>query len=356
MKRYVLSAIIVMAVFALFAEETPWYQKVEFAFGATGVVQRTLGTVDTLGNDKDFAEGSVSYDLETTLPVNEHGSLYAHLQAGQGAGVPVITFGEVNGDADDDATLRLTELWYEHGFGMFALKVGKLSLSADFDGNNVANSETEQFFNTAFINNPVLEFPADNGLGLVFRFSPIELLSVSLTASEADADWSNAFSNGFFMGELDFNPKFGELQGCYRLYGWSNGTDRENLTTGEIESANTGFGLSLDQQIPANLTLFARFGTQDDEVSEIGSAFSIGLQSTCAFWNRADDVVGLAFGSMTANDDTDLDNESQIEFYYSFRVNEHLAVSPDFQYIANPAGDGEADAVTVLGLRTQIAF
>jgi hypothetical protein len=334
MKRYVLSAIIIIAVFSLFAEETSWYQKVDIAFGATGIVQRTLGTVDTLGNDKDFAEGSVSYDIESTIPVSEHGSLYAHLQAGQGAGVPVTTFGGVNGDADDDASLRLTELWYEHSFGTFSFKAGKLSMSADFDGNNVANSETDQFLNTAFINNPVLEFPADNGLGLVFRFSPRKLLSVSLTASEADADWINAFSNGFFMGELDLTPKLGELQGCYRLYGWSNGTDRENLTTGESESANTGFGLSLDQQIPANLTLFARFGTQNDEVSEIASAFSLGVQSSGSFWNRADDVVGFAFGSMTASDDSDLDNESQIELYYSFRVNEHLAVSPDFQYNA----------------------
>jgi carbohydrate-selective porin OprB len=37
-------------------------------------------------------------------------------------------------------------------------------------------------------------------------------------------------------------------------------------------------------------------------------------------------------------------------------LNEHLALTPDIQWIRNPAGDRHADDVTVVGLRAKAAF
>jgi high affinity Mn2+ porin len=48
--------------------------------------------------------------------------------------------------------------------------------------------------------------------------------------------------------------------------------------------------------------------------------------------------------------------ERVAELYYRFRVSKQFELSPNFQYIGNPAGDGRADAVKILGLRAQITY
>ena len=45
-----------------------------------------------------------------------------------------------------------------------------------------------------------------------------------------------------------------------------------------------------------------------------------------------------------------------MEFYYRYKVNSQFELTPDFQLIRRPAGDGSGSTVKVAGLRAKIGF
>jgi carbohydrate-selective porin OprB len=51
--------------------------------------------------------------------------------------------------------------------------------------------------------------------------------------------------------------------------------------------------------------------------------------------------------------------EGHLEAYYRIKLNDHLSISPDFQYIWNPFGKDVADDtkdIFIGGMRTQLDF
>ena len=44
------------------------------------------------------------------------------------------------------------------------------------------------------------------------------------------------------------------------------------------------------------------------------------------------------------------------ELYYRFRLNEHLTLTPDLQWIQRPAARGSASDVKAVGLRAALGF
>ena len=61
------------------AEGDKWYDKIEFAFGATGVLQGSAGAKKSLSPEEDITDGTASFDIEVTAPIAEHGTAYAHV-------------------------------------------------------------------------------------------------------------------------------------------------------------------------------------------------------------------------------------------------------------------------------------
>jgi carbohydrate-selective porin OprB len=45
-----------------------------------------------------------------------------------------------------------------------------------------------------------------------------------------------------------------------------------------------------------------------------------------------------------------------MEVYYSFYINEHIAISPDLQVVHNLTGANKANTVTIFGLRLHCKF
>ena len=243
---------------------------------------------------------------------------------------------------------------------------GKVDLTTDFDASAVANSETDQFLSSGFANNLAVEFPDDNGFGAMLWASPHDLLDIGIGVADADADWDNVFNDVFSIVELDFKPKIAERQGNYRIYGWFNGKDHDDLKEpAKTKEDNYGYGVSLDQDITEIVTLFARYGWQMGRVSQVEHAWSAGLQCSGKFYGREDDTLGLAYGMAIIGDDwKDVDrgngintgDEHHVELYYNLKVNDHLNISPDIQWVKNPNGDRDNDNVWVLGIRAQLSF
>lgn len=352
-------------------EERPWYDWIAIGIGATGIAQGAAHDGNRHGRTDSGGYATYSVDLEVSSEIGEHGQAFMLIETGDGDGVDgnadFATFGGVNGDAIGDQDLEVSELWYEHAWmeEMFRFRIGKLDITTDFDANDAANDEVSQFLGGQFINNMTVEFP-DYCLGVMLWLQPTDLVSFGLGYGEADADLNDVFDRPFGIAELGLHPKVGALQGNYRFYAWANGQEHETWN-GESDEEGYGFGVSLDQQVTSEVTLFARYGYAHDAIRDyaVEHAVSAGVQVAGSLWQRPTDVLGLAWGvrilnnsyeeSLEAGGD-DASDEHQLELYYRYQVNDHLAVTPDLQYVVNPEGVDDQDDLFVFGMRGQLNF
>ncbi|MBC8458483.1 MAG: carbohydrate porin, partial [Deltaproteobacteria bacterium] len=308
---------------------------------------------------------------------DDYGMAFIHLETGDGAGVEdeLQVFSSVNRDADDsDSSVSVTEAWYEHYFRTLPLTLtfGKIDPTGYVDTNEYANDECTQFLGRIFRNSPVVEFPDDNAAGVRVAIEPVDFLDIELATMDANADWEDAFDNIFFSGQLNFKPNILDRPGNYRFYGWLNDKDYIKWDdAAKTKEENYGFGLSFDQELTDVLAAFARYGWQNPEVYADGADFSLeqswsaGIQLAGGLWGRDDDIFAIAFGQVIPSDDykkansVKADSEEHLEAYYSFKVNDHLTVSPDLQVIWDPYGGDATNGdktIFVGGIRTQVDF
>jgi carbohydrate-selective porin OprB len=102
----------------------------------------------------------------------------------------------------------------------------------------------------------------------------------------------------------------------------------------------------------------------------LAHSWSAGFQVEGKPWGRENDVLAFAVGQAIASKDYKkagealdpvrrAEPEGHIETYYRIHVNDHLLLSPDFQYIWNPFGKDvaeDANGIFVGGMRTQVDF
>jgi high affinity Mn2+ porin len=358
---------------------------IEIGFSATGVVQGSVGNHANEGipsdrDREDRADGSISADLEISKRIGKHGLATVIFAGAYGDGLDprIPSWWGINGDAEGEQRVYLKELWYEHELfdGRLVFTLGKVDLSAYVDANEVANDENAQFLSPGFVHSAAIKFPDDNGPGVRVQFIPLELVDISVGWGEGDADWNELGQRSFWIGEVGLHPEFGGLQGNYRLYGWYRRHHRDegfvrwdDQIKGIGDSQNGwGLGISLDQAVTPNITLFGRVGYQDQEVYEFGWTWSVGAEIKGGYWGRDDDALGIAYGMAMISDNyqdfkriVDAEpwftkDESHLELYYRFQLNDHISISPDLQVLWNAQGDSRFDPVTVIGVRGTLDF
>ena len=344
---------------------------IEIGADITMVGQGTTDDDNALGYENG-TDASFSFDLEVSKSFSWDGQASIVLEGGNGEGIDrrIGSWSGLNDDNDDDEHVHVTEAWYEQNLlnEKLVFTFGKIDLTAYFDANEVANDETFQFLSTGFVNSLAVAFP-DNGPGARVTVSPNELFDFSLgwmatDEDSGDSSWDDIGRGSFVIGEIDVKPVFAELPGNYRFYAWYLNASLDEWDGSDDDESAKGFGLSFDQQLIKDvLTVFVRAGWQDEELFELDAHYSAGLQLAGAYWNRPDDVVGLAYGCATISNDYEDnsidsidDDEHHIELYYRYVLNDHLAVTADYQWLSNPTGNSDADDVSIFGLRTQIDF
>ena len=359
--------------------ELPVLEGLTIGAGATFVLQ---GTHNANGDNlskkgEDVTDASYSIDLEFEKEFSDYGKAFIHLEAGGGAGVEdeLKVFSNVNRDADNDENVRLTEVWYEHYLTTLpaTLTLGKIDATGFIDTNEYANDEAAQFLGRIFRNSPAIEF-ADNAAGVRFGVEPTDFVDIELVAMDADSDWEDVFDDIFVAGQLNLKPKLFGRSGNYRLLGWVN--DRQHTRWSDATKTKEegyGFGISFDQELTDNLGAFLRYAWQDpeqrlnglDDDFSLEHSWSAGMQLKGSIWGRENDVLAVAVGQAIPSDDykktgsLNAKKEGHFETYYSYKVNEHLTLSPDLQVIWNPYGDDATngkDTITVFGMRGQVDF
>ncbi len=354
------------------------------------------------GTPSGDAESRYNYrgDLNVTLPVGSmgesDGQLFTQIRLGQGVGVglrptytsTVNTVGFETGAGPDDSFAVLAQAWYQLsvplGNGLkenarehLHFTVGKIDPFVFFDQNGAADDESAKFLNNVFVHNPLLDSGGDIGAD-AYGFAPGAIVKYENSA-EKGAEWAvslGAFGSGpganfsgnlsdpFVIAQIETAARINYLPGNYRLYTWTNG--RAEGYDGNTRR-HSGVGLSVDQKVTDDLTLFARYGHHTTGRVLFDRALTVGAELDGSDWGRGADSVGIAFGSLRTSKDYRADSlaiagyeatgsERQFELYYRYRLNDAVELSPDLQWISHPGGDAGADSVKVAGVRAKLSF
>ncbi len=370
------------------------------AAGATYILQQDFNVnkaSNTSRKHQESTDASYSIDLEFEKKFQDWGKAYMHLETGDGTAgnSRLASFSDVNYDSyDKDHVVNLTEVWYEHYLfeKQVTVKAGVLDPTIELDQNVYANDETINFLGSMFRNNPVIDF-SRNHMGGIVTLAPdiAKWFELSGMYTDGGNDGDKIASTGFMATQINLKPIFlpETRPGNYRVYGWRNNTNHTKwLDSQRVGEAGFGFGLSADQKIMDHLGVFGRYGWQSPDVYLLDNAWSAGLQLDGDLWRRPNDFIGLGFGQVFPGKNWRIQGDSlspsiirnaaveqHLELYYNFRVNKHLTLTPDLQWIWNPYGmDTDPSSATdltspativanhsrssliVLGMRGQLDF
>jgi hypothetical protein len=354
-------------------------------------------------------------DVTVTTPTIKTGDveskLFGHFRAGQGKGLAQYfnTFNGPNATAfqlgsvvpPETSAVLLAEAWYQadiplpfggfkpHSRETLTVNFGKMDPFAFFDQNAGGNDETRQFLASMFVHNALLDNPLAANVGADgFGFSPgirvayknertkAEKWGASLgvfAAGEATSYDAPLKSQFLIMQAESQQRLFTGLPGTYRIQLWRNG-QAPTFVPGQTAS-HSGVGLSFDQRVHDAVTLFGRYGFAWGDDLPFDRTISVGTEIGGGYWSRGADALGLAIGanrtsaSFRARSATVVDAdgapvygftasgyEYDAELYYRFHAHERFEISPDFQYIRNPAGNPGAKSVTIVGLRLLLNY
>lgn len=283
------------------------------------------------------------------------------------------------------------------------LTAGNFSVLDVFDQVSYSHDPRTQFLNWAFLTHGSFDYPADArgytwGVALEYidtdwavrvgRFlQPIESNGLALD--------TRMFEHYGDMIEFEKSYALAGRPGVARLLLWRNKARMgafsdalqfglANGTTPAVadvrqEHAKVGVDIGFEQQLSDTLGVFTRAGWSDDKTetyafTEIGRHVSAGGLLKGNAWGRPNDTVGLAFavnwlgsghrnylaaggnGAFLGDGRLNYGSEQIVELFYSLQLGKYLAVSPDFQYIRNPAYNRDRGPVKFYGVRLHAEF
>jgi porin len=336
---------------------------------------------------------SASLDLRPQYHLRDNVFVHAYQIHGRGLTATHLDNLNTASGIEAAATTRLVELWYEHHFDKWRLRVGQQTITTEF-----LYPESERIFVNAAFGWPTLasadlpsggpSFPLGTP-AIRLRVDPEEGWTVFLALFNGDptgagvggsqlADASGtAFrtSDGtFVIGELRYNPESSPKNGTYRFGAWWNSEQFRDLHVDQngvslASPASNGkpfrhdgdfsFYGAIDQPFLYNdndktsFSVFARAMGAPGDRNLIDFYVDGGFMYKGPF-GRADDQTGIAFGYARIGNaarafDADVQRltgvfhpirsaEAVLELTYRFQLTGWWQLQPDFQYIFNPGG------------------
>lgn len=389
-------------------------REIETVEGISAAAGLTLVSQAAVAGETDAAEAQFNYraDASVTLSAGAIGAaagrLFTHFRLGQGEGVPLSRPGFSSTpnstgfelSAGEDAAAVLAQAWYQLDVPIdgaaavpprhLELNFGKLDPFVFFDQNAIADDETTRFLNNAFVHNPLLDSGSAAGVD-AYGFTPGGRFayhadgaagewwraSIAAFGAGSGAAFRDSFSRPFVIAQLEVARRYGDRAANYRLYAWTNGRATPYANPADTGSERqSGWGLSIDQQVAPTFTLFARYGRATEGCARFDRAVTAGAEAAGTAWGRENDRLGIGAGWLRAShvfeaaaptlDADGIDGadfayaprgaERLAELYYAWQVNPHLALAPDLQWIGRPGADPSADDIVVAGVRATMTF
>ena len=284
----------------------------------------------------------------------------------------------------------------------FSIAAGKYALADFFDNNQFSHDPRMQFMNWALMDNGAWDYAANTRgyvLGLytelgqpdwTLRFS-FTMVVTQANGSVWDAKILHANTQNI---EYERRYAIGGQKGTVRLLGYLNNGKfgnydqaiAQNPKAPNVDSTEAygrhkvGFGISADQYLTSDLGVFARASWNDGHTetwffTEIDRSISFGAELKGTSWKRPDDEIGLAFigdglssehrnyladggyGFIIGDGKLNYAPEMVAEFYYKINAyQKKLWLTPDYQFILNPAYNASRGPVNVFSLRMHVEF
>jgi len=307
------------------------------------------------------------------------------------AGIGAFPNGEIPRVGRPTPTPYVARLYLKQKLSRFTWTAGKFGATDFFDNNAYSHDPRSQFQNWAIMYNGAWDYPADVrgytvgavqevalGKSIVRVGSFLEpvvangpKLNGHFAASRGDAfEWQLNYADGGTLRALAFVNHAN--MGVYRDAG------RDVVATRAPDRIKYGFGLNLEQKLTASAGAFVRLGWNDGKTeswafTEIDRTASAGVSIHGKRWHRGDDVFGAAAAFDGISGDhraylarggygfligdgrlTHYGVEAVFETYYAWRVQKHFTLSPDYQFVHNPAYNRDRGPVSVFSLRAHL--
>jgi high affinity Mn2+ porin len=280
--------------------------------------------------------------------------------------------------------------------------VGKFGMADFFDGNEFSHDARSQFMNWSLMDNAAWDYPANTRgyvLGGIAELGqPTWALRFGFTMTTTTANgaiWDERVSRANTQ-TLEYEKRYalGGQKGTLRLLAFRNngkmGVYRDAINQSpnapDVDATQAygrhkyGFGISADQYLTNDFGVFAKASYNDGKTetwafTEIDRSLSLGAVLKGSSWERKDDELGLAFvGNGISKDHKDYlaaggygfiigdgrlnySPELVAEVYYKLNAYQHkLWLSPDYQFIDNPAYNKDRGPVNVFSLRAHVEF
>ncbi|HEX9006719.1 MAG TPA: carbohydrate porin, partial [Bacteroidota bacterium] len=276
---------------------------------------------------------------------------------------------------------------------------GRLSLMDVFDDNAYSHDPRTQFLNWALMGNGAWDYPADTR-GYTWAFvatynRPAWAVSVAAAmmpreANGQDFDTDLSRSMGTAL-EVVLKERLG-LPGTLRLELYHNrgkmGSYREALTAAhpDVDSVGAasggrkwGFGLNWEEQLGRYAGVFLRAGWNDGEYesfvfTEIDRTLSAGVVLDGRWWRQDEHLLGVAavlnglsrdhqdylaaggYGFIIGDGALHYGGEAILELFYRFQLTKEIALTPDYNFIINPAYNRDRGPVHLFGMRVHVEF
>lgn len=283
----------------------------------------------------------------------------------------------------------------------FSITAGKFGMADFFDGNTFSHDPRTQFMNWSLMSNGAWDYPANTRgyvLGLYTELGmPDWSLRFAFTTTTTTANGSvwDARVGKANTQTLEYEKRYAlnGQKGALRLLGFRNngkmGRYRDALAFSNPPVVDTvqayghhkyGFGINAEQFLTKDFGLFARASWNDGSTetwafTEIDRSISIGGVLKGSSWRRDDDEIGIAlvdngisrdhrdylaaggYGFIIGDGKLNYGTELIAELYYKLNAYQHkFYISPDYQFVMNPAYNKDRGPVNVFAIRAHAEF
>ncbi|MEP5322070.1 carbohydrate porin [Marinobacter alexandrii] len=319
---------------------------------AAGVL-RFMGVWEAMAGDGGNS-GALVWKAEHRHAYGDHVSPQAFGNEIGYAGLPHLTLSDQGG--------RLTNLYWRQRFrgGDTVLLAGWLDTSDYVDVYTLASPWTD-FFNYVFSTGGASMAVPNEGLGAAIGGYLTENIYAIGGFADANSDPANPLDGvDTFFNQNEYFKHFDVGWNSSRETAFLNNFHVSLWQQDERKEAGVeegwGANFSWSQLIDKHWTVFLRGGFSED-----GGAILEETVSTGFAWARVPGGnklgIGLNWGvPMDSTYGPDLPEQTTLEAYYRIQVFRDLALTPDIQYLRNPALNPSEDAIWVLGLRARLVF
>jgi porin len=314
---------------------------------ALGHIFRYQGTWNLFRHDNGNS-GNIAWRLESRSHV---GGFQAPASLGAATGIRTLAPGFAYNEKFEFDIPVLS--WVQHfANGRAGYAVGRLAFDVYLDAFPF-QTLSKGFINRSSIYNPTLP---TTGLGAIagvvkgFVTDNIWLGAQIYDANAVNGDFDlSTLEEGEWIKavEIGFTPSFAE-RGSNRLqftYWEKDARVRAGTPKGD------GWAVSVASQLGDNVLSFARFGHSNGGGGVAAEdAFSAGVQ----FSQSYDEIwsIGIGWANPSATTfEPGLDDEFLIETSYEFQLSRNFSLTPNLQFVVNPAGNPEENSIWIFGIR-----